>query len=128
MKVLMLDTVLHPFDLNPEDPDDGQGFTLRYEQGKVYEVEEDDNGPGSIQLRGSARRISQATLFFLNGWAEEAEGNPRASTPFDTRNATDKEAERLEAEVHAPARALAAGGPALELEVQDSHTDQGAEL
>ena len=62
---------------------------LRFEPGKTYDVESD---------------VGQ--LLVANGWAENAskEARGEVSEPFNTKNATDEDAERWEREVLAPAR------------------------
>lgn len=60
----------------------------RYEEGESYDVTRD---------RGQ--------YFVNNGWAYKAASDVEMSEPWDTRTATDEDAEQSEREVNEPARA-----------------------
>src|SRR5829696_7193450 len=85
IKITAEPSVLHGFPLN--DPDDGQGYTLRFDGGKSYEVDANLGG-----------------YFRAQGWAEVADEDDELSEPFNLREATDEDAERHEREVLDPAR------------------------
>jgi hypothetical protein len=103
--------LLHPMKLN-DDPNDNQGYTLRFENGKSYDV------PTEV-----------GQFLVAHGWAETAAKGVKLEEPFDTRNATDEDAEWWENEVLRPARETAAAEAApADLDVQDAHSAQGADF
>lgn len=74
--------------LDPVDPDDGgPSYTLEYTEGESYDVPP-----------------ARAHYFIGNGWADNAAKDVELSEPWNTREATEEDAERLEREVHQPAR------------------------
>lgn len=116
MKILMLTTALHPVPVDPDhevartqehaeravrgepfdklalDPFNFEkgGFSLRFEEDKVYEVDEDT-----------------AQYLINQSWAIAAPKDTKAkdlAQPLDTREVDDSFADKLEREVHAPAR------------------------
>jgi hypothetical protein len=112
MKVTMTTTVLHPRPVDPEaeetyrDEMRSRGgrqpgplefqygsFAHRFEEGQTYEVDTDTGN----YLKGQ-------------GWANVAArgtSDEELSEPVDTREVSDDEADRIEREVHAPAREAA---------------------
>lgn len=83
---------LAAYDVDPDDIDISEvaTYALRYEEGKSYNVSKD-----------------KAQYFIRQGWADNANRSLKdedLDEPWDTRQTTDEEAERLEREVHEPAR------------------------
>lgn len=100
MKVLMKSTTLHGLLVDPEDPSAGS-YSLRFDEGKVYDV--DPEIGGLFRGMGCAEAVPTTK-------AAKAEASERGldldeiAEPFDTRNATEEDAERWEREVLAPGR------------------------
>ena len=135
--------VLHPFPVDPEhetkrtqehatlaaqgEPHDPKaldlfnfelgGYSLRFEDGETYEVDEDTG-----------------RYFIANQWATEvpADVKLKASNlakPFDTRETTDEDAERFENESKARAAQMSSGGTQEpDLDVHDSTTESGTAI
>lgn len=75
--------------LDPVDPDDGSpSYTLEYTEGESYDVPP-----------------AKGHYFIGNGWADNAAKDVELSEPWNTREATEEDAERIEREIHEPARA-----------------------
>lgn len=74
--------------LDPVDPEDGSpSYTLEYSEGESYDVPP-----------------AKAHYFIGNGWADNAARDVELAEPWNTKNATDEDAELIEREIHVPAR------------------------
>lgn len=117
-KVTMLDTVLHPAPVDPEHEEQRtREHATRAAQGEPYDPKALDLfnfERGTYALRFDKDRVYEldedtAAYFLSNRWAVKVPEDVKIkkgdlAEPFDVRQTTDEEAERIEREVLIPAQ------------------------